>query len=242
MTTLFLAWQAPVSRNWFPVGRLDADAGRERFNFRYTQGVIAAKEHGFHPLPGFPDFNDDYCSPVLFPMFRNRILASRRKDYQEYLHSLDLDRDDPIEILAITGGTRQTDSFEMFPKIEKQMDGSFMCRFFLHGLRYMSESARQRAEHLQAGESLGVSIELTNPATGVAIQLTTRDYEFVGWTPRYLVSDLIHTIVDVSRIRAQVVRMNGAEVPPNRRVLIEFAGHLPLDAQLMSGQEFQVLA
>ena len=26
-TTLYLAWQAPRSRRWFPVGRLDGDPG-----------------------------------------------------------------------------------------------------------------------------------------------------------------------------------------------------------------------
>lgn len=248
MKTLFLGWQAPESRQWFPVGRLDADAdadvdaGRDRFSFRYTQGAIAARGHGFYPMPSFPDFLGDYRSADLFPMFRNRILAPRRKDYREYLHTLGLNRDDPIEILAVTGGARQTDSFELFPKIEKQSDGSFRCRFFLHGLRHVSGSAQQRAAELQTDEALGVSVELTNPVTQVAIQLTTRDYHLVGWAPRYLVSDLMHSLADVSRIHARVVKVNGAEVPPNRRVLIEFCGHLPVDAEPMSSEEFQVLA
>lgn len=95
---------------------------------------------------------------------------------------------------------------------------------------------------LQAGEELGVSIELTNPKTGVAIQLTSRDYEFVGWTPRYLVADMLKSISDVSMIRATVVQANPGEVPVNRRVLVEFQGRLPPNVELMTDTQFQPIA
>lgn len=242
MRTLFLAWQAPDIRNWFPVGRLDADPDHAKFIFQYTQGAIAAQQCGFHPMPSFPRLDDSYQSGELFPMFKNRVLGPQRKNFGDYLRTLALDHDDPIEILAITGGERQTDSFEVFPKIEKRTDSSFRCRFFLHGLRHMSCPAQQRAMMLQAGEELGVSIELTNPKTGVAIQLTSRDYEFVGWTPRYLVADMLKSISDVSMIRATVVQANPGEVPVNRRVLVEFQGRLPPNVELMTDTQFQPIA
>ncbi len=242
MKTLFLAWQAPDIRNWFPVGRLDADPDDEKFIFRYTQGAIAAKQFGFRPMPSFPQFGGSYRSSELFPMFKNRVLDPQRKDFGDYLRTLALDHDDPIEILAITGGARQTDSFEVFPKIEKQPDNSFRCRFFLHGLRHMSDSAQKRAMVLQAGEELGISIELTNPKTGVAVQLTSQDYEFVGWAPRYLVADLLKSLADVSKIRATVVKVNPGDVPVNRRVLVEFQGNLPADVHPMTGEQFQPIA
>jgi hypothetical protein len=237
--TLFLAWQAPDIRHWFPVGRLDADSDHAKYFFQYTQGALDAKDCGFHPMPSFPEFDKCYESGELFPMFRNRVLGSQRKDFDIYLRTLALDHNDPIEILAITGGERQTDSFEVFPKIEKQTDGSFRCRFFLHGLRYMPELSQQRAMLLQPGEELGVSIELTNPKTGVAFQLTSRNYDFVGWTPRYLVRDLLHSFTDVSMLRATVIKVNPNEVPANRRVLVEFQGHLPASVEPMTGPAFQ---
>ena len=239
MKTLFLAWQAPDIRHWYPVGRLDADPEHAQFTFQYTRGALDAIERGFHPMPSFPVFERSYQSRELFPMFKNRVLGSQRKDFSEYLRSLALDHDDPIEILAITGGERQTDSFEVFPKIVKGEDGTFACRFFLHGLRYMKESAQQRAMLLQPGEELGVSVELTNPKTGLAIQLTSRDYEFVGWTPRYLVRDLLHSLSDVSMLKASVVKVNPSDVPMNRRVLVEFHGHLPENVEPMAGPAFQ---
>ncbi len=162
-----------------------------------------------------------------------------RRGFDEYLRSLDLERPDPIEILSITGGERQTDSFEVFPKIERQLDGTFCCRFFLHGLRHLSDVGQTRLTQLPPGEPLGVSIELTNPKTGLAIQLTTQDYGFIGWTPRYLVQDLLQVIARAPQVGAKVVRVNALGVPANRRVLVELTGVFPEGFQPMAGEAFQ---
>lgn len=241
--SLFLAWQAP-SRLWFPVGLLNADADRQLYVFEYTQGALQAQNKaGFAPLVAFPDFKQRYESSELFPLFKNRVLDPHRKDFLAYLRSLDLDSEhsDPLEILAISGGERQTDSFEVFPKIEKCPDNSFSCRFFLHGLRHVSEQARQRALSLQVGEGLRVSIEMNNPVNEFAIQLATEDYHFLGWTPRYLVPDLLRAIANHPRVQAKVVRVNELGTPLNRRVLIELSGQLPDGFEPMSSVDFQTI-
>jgi hypothetical protein len=241
MKSLFLAWQAPT-RAWFPIGRLNADYARSHYIFQYTQGALrAGRQVGFMPLTAFPDIHERYESAELFPVFKNRVLDPTRKDFADYLRSLDLDptNPDPIEILAISGGQRQTDSLEVFPKIEKNENNTFACRFFLHGLRHVSESAQRRSLELIASDSLQVSLELNNPATGPAIQLTTKDYEFLGWAPRYLVSDLLKAIATSRDVSAHVVRVNEVGVPLNRRVLIELSGRLPAGFEPMSGSDFQ---
>lgn len=238
MRTLFLAWQAPTDRAWFPVGRLDADVEHSSYCFHYTQGAVSAQREGFHPMVSFPRLDESYTSSELFPMFRNRVLGQQRPDFAIYLASLALDRPDPIEILAVTGGERQTDSFEVFPKLEKQADDSFACRFFLHGLRHVSDGARARALQLHPDEELGVSLELNNPKYGLAIQLTSRDYEFIGWTPRYIVGDLLQAIARTHRVTAKVVHVNPADIPINRRVLVELRGYLPSDFEPMSAGDF----
>lgn len=243
MRTLFLAWQAP-NRAWFPVGRLDADVQRHDYRFGYTKGAQQAERQvGFSPLPSFPEFDRKYESSELFPLFQNRVLDPGRKDFATYLASLDLSPStiDPIEILSVSGGERQTDSLEVFPRIEAHPDGAFLCRFFLHGWRHMPETAQARALSLRTGEELGISLELTNPADPVAIQVTTRDYAFVGWTPRYLVPDLLKAISSKPRLAARVVRVNPADVPTNRRVLVELSGMLPQGFQPMSSEPFQLL-
>lgn len=239
MRTLFLAWQAPTDRAWFPIGRLDVDSEHSLYQFCYTQGVIGAKKVGFHPIASFPRLGELYQSSELFPMFKNRVLGSQRRDFSTYLASLGLATPDPIEILAVSGGERQTDSFEVFPKIEKDADGSFRCRFFLHGLRHMSAAAQARAQRLAPGEALGISLELNNPKYGLAIQLTSQqDYEFIGWTPRYIVSDILKSITRAHDIRATIIKVNPDNAPLNRRVLVEMRGVLPVDYEPMADDIF----
>lgn len=244
MRSLFLAWQAPT-RAWFPIGRLNADRARSHYVFQYTGGALRAeKSVGFEPLPAFPKLHQRYVASELFPLFKNRVLASSRRDFADYLRSLDLDptNADPIEILSVSGGQRQTDSFEVFPKIVKASDNRFTCRFFLHGLRYMCENAQQRTFQLKTQERLQVSVELNNPATGPAIQLTTKEYEFLGWAPHYLVSDILKAVKESPKIAAHVVRVNDFGVPLNRRILIELTGKLPAKFEPMSGPDYQVVS
>ena len=245
MSSLFLAWQAPTpARSWFPVGRLDADLKKQLYEFRYIQGALRAQRQvGFRPLAAFPDLHTRYRASELFPLFKNRVLDPNRKDFADYLRSLDLDpaHADPIEILAVSGGERQTDSFEVFPKIEKGPSNSFRCRFFLHGLRHVSPVAQNRALQLQPSDQLQVSVELNNPATGTAIQLTTGDYAFLGWAPRYLVPDILNAVEESPQITAHVVRVNDIGVPLNRRILIELAGNLPPNVEPMSGPDYKFI-
>jgi len=127
--SLFLAWQdSGPSRAWFPIGRLDAEISQSRYSFGYTQGATrAASQAGLQPLLAFPDFDETYESSDLFPLFRNRVLGSDRSDFLDYLKQLDLKPEEanPIAILAVTGGTRQTDNLEVFPKLERRADGTF---------------------------------------------------------------------------------------------------------------------
>lgn len=244
MKSLFLAWQAQ-NRSWFPVGRLDADVEQHLYRFGYTKGALHAKRDvGFSPLAAFPSFDQTYESSELFPLFQNRVLDPGRKDFAAYLASLGLPTSgaDPIEILSVSGGHRLTDSLEVFPKIQESLDGSFNCRFFLHGWRHMSSESQARALALQPGQQLGVCVEINNPTGQMAILLTARDYCFVGWTPRYLVLDFLRAMAKSPRLSAVVVRVNADDVPANRRVLVELSGSVPKGFSLMSSEEFQLLS
>jgi len=242
--TLFLAWQDKAqTRAWFPVGRLDVDRPEQRYRFRYVRGAEWARaQRGFEPLVDFPDFHRSYEASELFPLFQNRVITQERRDFRQYLRQLDLPAlADPIEILAVDGGYRATDSFEVFPKIERREDGAFCCRFFLHGWRHVSETARARLLKLQAGEKLTVAIELTNPATQLAIQLQTADYHMIGWAPRYLVRDLARAIAEAPcDYEAKVVHINPVPAPSKQRLLIELRGHWP-GQEPMTADEFEPL-
>ena len=189
--SLFLAWQDKgTSRQWFPIGRLDADLGRHAYRFRYTGGAKRAQsEAGFPLLVEFPQLERDYRAARLFPLFRNRVINPGRLNREDYLRRLDLpSQADPFEILSTNGGYRATDAYEVFPKLVKTPDGSFRCRFFLHGWRYVNLGAQKRLTSLSPGEDLYVTLELTNPRTRFAVQIQTTDYYMIGWAPRWRTS------------------------------------------------------
>ncbi len=250
MKTLFLAWQdkrlrgdhEDGSRAWFPIGRLDADPNDAHYRFAYTRGVLQARaKAGFQPLEAFPKLEALYESAELFPLFQNRLISTKREDYAEYLHRLDLSPGaDPFEILAISGGGKQTDNLEVFPKILTRRDGSFSCRFFLHGWRHVNQPSQERTHTLRPGDQLQVSLELNNPATGVAIQIeSANDYFMLGWAPRYLIKDALKAISgDPAKIQARVIRVNPPPAPHNQRVLIEIEGVFQAGYQPMSSEEF----
>ncbi|WP_341676692.1 hypothetical protein [Niveibacterium sp. SC-1] len=239
MKTLFLAWQAPTTRAWYPIGRLDADVANATYEFRYTRGALfASRADGFHPISSFPDLRTRYKSAELFPLFQNRVVDSSRRSFSDYLRSLGLGDDaDPIQILAVSGGERQTDDFEIFPKLEVDASGRFSSRFFIHGLRHLTLAAQERAFALRDGEELRVACEYGNPVAGKALLVLSNDYLTVGWSPRYLAKDLIEAGDSCDNFRASVIRNNG-DAPISRRVLVELSGAVPKGYVPMSSAEF----
>lgn len=253
MKTLYVAWQdkkhkrsdKPATRLWFSVGRLELRDGT--YVFEYTKGALKArKQAGFQPLDAFPDLDRQYTSPVLFSAFQNRVTPPSRQHYSDFLSRLDLTREtaDPIEVLAVTGGAKQSDNLELFPKIQKQGDGAFSCRFFLHGWRHVSEQAQDCLSRLTQDTYLILALELNNPATGLALQMQMPEkYVVLGWAPRYLLEDLVWAAKWAPEdLHVRVVRYNPPPAPHNQRVLIELSGVLPGNVEPMSGEDFQPLA
>ena len=241
--TLFLAWQDKrLTREWFPIGRLDVQTRKPAYSFRYTKGAERAGEStGFDALLDFPRMDRAYESSDLFPLFGNRVMRPWRPDFSEYLRMLDLpETAEPFEILSVSGGYRMTDTFEVFPRIVRDPDGSFSCRFFLHGWRHVNSASQRRIDDLQPGEGLHLTIELTNPTARLAVQIQTEDYHMIGWAPRYLAEDLVRAIVSSGDYGARVVRINPAPAPSGQRLLVEFAGRWP-DYEPMSSGDYEPL-
>lgn len=241
--TLFLAWQDKNRRQWFPVGRLDANVELPFYRFRYIGGAERAEREAKFPLLyEFPEMDGDYKSTELFALFKNRIIAPGRPDRMDYLHNLGLPENaNPVEILSVNGGRRATDFYEVFPKIEKDDKGGFTCRFFLHGWRHVCEHAQERIKELKPEEKLYLTLELTNPETGLALQIQTEDYQMIGWAPRYLVGDLAEAMVGSPSYSACVVQVNPQPAPSRQRVLVEMRGHWK-EHEPMSGADFEPLA
>ena len=244
--TLYVAWRNRIEEydtsGWFPIGRLDADIDGSDYCFRYIKGADRAHEEADFPmLMEFPYRQKKYQSSELFPIFKNRVMSPKRPDFVEYMCNLGLDETaDPMQILSVSGGRRVTDAYEVFPKIEKREDGSFTCRFLLHGSRYLNPKAQDRIDELKQGEELCAEVERNNPASGVAVQIHTTDCQQIGWTPRYLAADLTAAIDETAEYSAHVVRINPSPTPSSHRVLIQMSGRWD-KYEPMSGDDFKPL-
>ena len=104
MRRLYLAWEDPEKRRWYPVGCLSTDG--QVYRFAYTKGAEAAP--GFVPFGRMTDLSEIYQSNELFPLFANRLMARSRPEYRDYLKWLNLQEKDDTSfvILSITEGAR----------------------------------------------------------------------------------------------------------------------------------------
>lgn len=221
---LFVAWRGglPEHGQWSPIGKLERVDGFYRF--AYTRG--AQMLMGFTPFPGMTDLHRVYESEELFPLFANRLLSKSRPEYEAYLTWSGFDPKDPPEPLAILGvteGIRQTDQLEVFPCPTPDAAGCFVTRFFMHGLRWMPQAAIERASKLRAGERLALIPDPSNPFDAHAIAIRTtdmRDRFMIGYVPRYLAHDTYSLFggCGAHSIEVSVERLNGS-APTQMRVL-----------------------
>ena len=230
MTTLYLAWQHPPTRRWFPVGRLVHHQSPDVFEFVYVQGAQEAENiAGFRPIPEFPSLSRRYRASELFPTFRNRVMNSNRIDRGTYLSHLGLHarRCDEFAELSVSGGRSHSDSFETFPPIEPDAQGKLRARLMLRGLRHTNSHAIEAIERLREGDELRVAVELNNPEITHAIIVYTRDYHLLGWLPRYVVEAICRNWDwRISDAKVAVAQVNGT-APLNDRLLVDFSGRLP---------------
>jgi hypothetical protein len=247
MRTLFLAWQDPNSRRWFPVGRLELANGL--YSFVYTKGAEQARDAaGFQALPSFPELQTVYVSEELFPLFSNRLLPRSRSEYREYLEWLSVPASDadPFAILARSGGRRVTDTLEVFPCPEPNEEGEYQVHFLMHGLSHMPGPSIDRAIRLQAGDPLLAMRDFQNPMDPQAIALRTaemfdRDIYIVGYCPRYLRADFLRLLEWNLSPKITVERVNPPPAPIQVRVLCKSVMHWPEGFRPFSTVEYEAL-
>ena len=171
---LFVAWQNPETRRFYPVARLAQVKGStciDCYEFTYIQGCLEAG--GFHPFVSFPDIHQVYRSRSLFPMFTNRLLSRSRSDFPEYISLLGLPTTttSPMTILGRSSGRRATDTLELFPLPEFEPGIGYRTWFWVHGLRHLPTLVQSQIETLTIGERLLPRCETDNPVNPFAIKL-----------------------------------------------------------------------
>ena len=220
--TVYLAWQAPETRDWHVVGALIEYA--DKYVFHYTQGVKRIEK--FLPFSGMEDLKKSYVSEELFPLFRNRLLSSRRPEYPSFIKWLGLSPSDatPANILARSGGARGTDHLQVFKRIEVNTKGEYEHFFFLHGVSYLSGAAQERIDSLVPGEELALCLDNQNSYDSSAVIVRAKSpAEIVGYCPRYLTKDVRKLLEEPCTLKAYVESVS-VDAPKNYRVMCKIEG------------------
>jgi len=238
---LYIFWQDPSTRRWYPVGRLTRIANR--YEFVYTNGAGAAKV--FTPFGRMTDLDKIYHSDDLFPLFANRILSRSRPEYDEYVRWIgaDVAPNDEMLILARTGGARATDSLMIYAKPEPNERCEFDLFFLCHGIGHLPTAAIDRINLLKEGEVLYPMLDVLNPFDVDAVSLRTGDPAwFVGYVPRFFAKDIRTCIqrTDPSTVRLHVARIN-PDAPLQLRLLCRLITPWPNGFEPFSGSEFEPL-
>jgi hypothetical protein len=242
MKTLYLAWQDPENRRWFPVGRLSFDGSAYRFV--YTKG--AKQSPRFVPFGPMRDLHVVYESDALFPLFANRLLSKTRPEYKDLLHWLNLpdNEADPLVLLARTEGMRATDALMVFPYLEKRSDGKYHVRFFSHGLRYLLPAVIQFIDdHLYPPARLFLMLDPQNSHDPSAVALRTADPPLlVGYCPRFLTADVQQLLREVPETVHVTVEHMNRDAPLQLRLLCSLTADWPDSFQPYSDVLYEALA
>lgn len=237
---VYLAWRSEDGeKGWSPVGRLNWLDGM--YTFAYTEG---ARRNDFVPLPDLPELDRVYQSKTLFPIFQNRLLNSKRTDYEKYLRWSGFEPTrlpDPVEILGVTEGRRTTDYFEVFPCPSPTADGTYEFRFFLHGLEWLNERAVEKLASLPADSKLLSIFDVENDYDRYAVGLRSDDQDrmIVGYLPRYLARDYYRITKDCTpeNIDFRFRKLN-SDAPLQFRARCSLTACWPADFEPFSGNEF----
>lgn len=238
MKALYIAWQDPQTRLWHTVGRLSRENGLYRFV--YTQGALVSPR--FKYLGRMHDLRQSYWSQDLFPLFANRILDDSRPEYPDYVRWLAIDptqQNDPMQLLARSGGKRATDELCVYPHPEINEQGEVELFFLSHGLRYLDETALQCVDRLQTGDRLTLRHEEDNAHDRFALLLETNEPVTVGYCPRYLSRDLCR-IMATTDLQLRVERLN-KDAPVQFRLLCRAVFRPTPDVEIFANDEHSPL-
>ncbi len=229
---VFVAWQDPVQRRFWPVARLAIVPNGNCtgcYEFCYIGGIDEAREYGFQPFLAFPEVQQVYRSRELFPLFANRLMSPSRLDYPQYIERLGLDpaTSTPMSVLARSGGRRTTDSVELFPLPAYEPEGGYRTFFLAHAVRHLPEPAQSRLLRLVPGERLYLMRDCQNQVDQEAIAVRTDDRMLVGYMPGYLLEDAHQLAEACSYLAIFVDRVNPPPAPLEHRLLCRFEGCWP---------------
>lgn len=241
--SVYLAWQDYNTRKWHVVGVLrmhNAD-----YVFNYTRG--ANNSRNFIPFNGMSELKETYISKEIFPLFKNRLLSSKRPEYPNFIKWLGLTTETttPINILARSEAPRATDKLQMFKAIDVKDDRTFKHFFFSHGLGHLQKSASDRVMKLTKGEQLRLCLDCQNEYDADAVLIRAENpAEIVGYCPRYISNAISNLLRHDSNCVSIHVELLSTDAPANYRLMCKLTGSLPNEFResLFSSEEYSIIS
>lgn len=209
---LLVSRQDPQTRRYVRVGVLSCEG--DEYVFEYDAEATRA-------LPGMP-LGGRHSSETLFPVLAERIMHPERPDHAETLMQLGLGPEaGPFEILAVSGGRRTGDTYEVTPLPEP---GEVEIPFLVHGIRHLTASEQQAVLALLPGQELALRPEPGNVANTRAL-LVTSDGTRLGYVPDPLL-EFVHPVMGGEH-SLTVLRVNDPQVGVHMRLLVQLRGIYP---------------
>ncbi len=235
---LILAWRNPESRQWIPIGNLEYKT--EMYYFNYTNGV---KNNNFQAFGKMDDFRKTYGSTSLFPIFKNRLLAKSRPEYEDFLNWLDInDNDNELIELSRSRGIRATDNLQLFPIPEKDKNGNYEVLFFSHGISHIAEHYVKRLSKLNNNDKLLILKDIQNEVDPFALALRTKDdpVELLGYCPSFFVKDFykLMAVNGNENVNITIKKVNH-DAPLQLKLLCKLTAKWFKDFEPFSGEEFK---
>lgn len=243
MNRLFVAAQNFETREWVPVAELRKRS--EGYELRYTRG--ATRVPGFSGLGRMQALDKVYHSKTLFPFFANRLISKSRPEYRDYLRWLGLESTptSPLEVLAITGGARATDSFEIIAPPRSE-DTFLRLDFFPRGMRYLPSAGIEQLLTQKEGARAYLMRDVQNEkdVDALAIRTGHPNAVLIGYVPRYYCTGIgrllnrapLEVVTTIKRVNPdapldmKILLTVEASVPQGFNVLDDVGDFLPLTA------------
>jgi hypothetical protein len=241
MTTLFLIWQDPETRRWHPVGRMDRR--KNGYIFGYTSGALDSPR--FVPFGNMVDMSSCYVSDEIFPLFGNRMMGTKRPEFSMYSRWSDLaDSEDPLLLMARMGGTRATDTLQVYQPPERNENTPiYQTTFFCHGIGHMSGEAQMKIFDLSRGDRLLPLFDIQNHVDehAVALRLHYDPPTIIGYCPRHLAIDLKALAAQSGYLEIQVRKVN-RDAPPKYQLLCDVTSLWPSGFKPCDHNDYRTIA
>ena len=198
---LFVIWRRPADGTRHVVGELWRDG--EGYAFAYW--AILPFAEAFSLLPEFPEHRvspDTYRASYLFPTFAQRVPSPTRADIADLMAAWGVEHvDDPLEVLARSGGVQTTDRLEL---AEYRPDDDSLERPL--EMRVAGATHIDDLGTLSAGDPLDLRREPANPHDPCATLFLFKGEQKIGYVPRQYAAIVARLLDAGTALQAVAIR------------------------------------